>query len=218
MPSVKLLSETTVLQSKIILVFLLKEVILDQHGILMTRSENIYLVGLMGAGKTTIGRQLAKSLSVPFYDSDKAIEESTGVDIPTIFEFEGEEGFRYREQKMIQQLTQLEGIVLATGGGAILREENRRLLKENGFIVYLQCSVDRILERTRRDTQRPLLKTENPRERIESLFAQREHLYLSCADYIIDTGIMQSKTVVNHILKNTDPLIVKYEKITGGVR
>ena len=201
MPSVKLLSETTVLQSKIILVFLLKEVILDQHGILMTRSENIYLVGLMGAGKTTIGRQLAKSLSVPFYDSDKAIEESTGVDIPTIFEFEGEEGFRYREQKMIQQLTQLEGIVLATGGGAILREENRRLLKENGFIVYLQCSVDRILERTRRDTQRPLLKTENPRERIESLFAQREHLYLSCADYIIDTGIMQSKTVVNHILE-----------------
>jgi len=144
---------------------------------------------------------LAKSLSVPFYDSDKAIEESTGVDIPTIFEFEGEEGFRYREQKMIQQLTQLEGIVLATGGGAILREENRRLLKENGFIVYLQCSVDRILERTRRDTQRPLLKTENPRERIESLFAQREHLYLSCADYIIDTGIMQSKTVVNHILE-----------------
>jgi shikimate kinase len=102
---------------------------------------------------------------------------------------------------MIQQLTQLEGIVLATGGGAILREENRRLLKENGFIVYLQCSVDRILERTRKDTQRPLLKTENPRERIESLFAQREHLYLSCADYIIDTGIMQSKTVVNHILE-----------------
>jgi shikimate kinase len=196
-----MLSETTVLQSKKILVFLFKEVILDQHGILMTRSENIYLVGLMGAGKTTIGRQLAKSLSVPFYDSDKAIEESTGVDIPTIFEFEGEEGFRYREQKMIQQLTQLEGIVLATGGGAILREENRRLLKENGFIVYLQCSVDRILERTRRDTQRPLLKTENPRERIESLFAQREHLYLSCADYIIDTGIMQSKTVVNHILE-----------------
>ena len=173
----------------------------DQHGILMTRSENIYLVGLMGAGKTTIGRQLAKSLSVPFYDSDKAIEESTGVDIPTIFEFEGEEGFRDREQKMIQQLTQLEGIVLATGGGTILREENRRLLKEKGFIVYLQCSVERILERTRRDTQRPLLKTDNPRERIESLFTQREPLYLSCADLIVDTGVMQSKTVVNHILE-----------------
>ena len=154
----------------------------------------------MGAGKTTIGRQLAKALSVPFYDSDKAIEESTGVDIPTIFEFEGEEGFRDREQKMLVQLTKLDGIVLATGGGAILRDENRRLLKENGFIVYLQCSVDRILERTRRDTQRPLLKTENPKERIEALFAQREHLYLSCADFIIDTGVMQSKTVVNLIL------------------
>jgi shikimate kinase len=180
---------------------IIKGGILDQHSILMTRSENIYLVGLMGAGKTTIGRQLAKSLSVPFYDSDKAIEESTGVDIPTIFEFEGEEGFRDREQKMIKQLTQLEGIVLATGGGTILREENRRVLKEKGFIVYLQCSVERILERTRRDTQRPLLKADNPRERIESLFTQREPLYLSCADLIVDTGVMQSKAVVNHILE-----------------
>ncbi|MGZ5049613.1 MAG: shikimate kinase AroK [Methylobacter sp.] len=166
----------------------------------MTRSENIYLVGLMGAGKTTIGRQLAKALKLPFYDSDKAIEERTGVDIPTIFEFEGEEGFRDREQKMIQQLTQMRGIVLATGGGAILREENRRLLKENGFIVYLQCSVERILERTRRDTQRPLLKTDNPRERIQSLFVQREPLYLECADFKVDTGTMQSKEVVNRIL------------------
>jgi shikimate kinase len=102
---------------------------------------------------------------------------------------------------MIQQLTQMDGIVLATGGGTILREENRRLLKEKGFIVYLQCSVERILERTRRDTQRPLLKTDNPRERIESLFIQREPLYLSCADLIVDTGVMQSKTVVNHILE-----------------
>lgn len=166
----------------------------------MTRSENIYLVGLMGAGKTTIGRQLAKALKLPFYDSDKAIEERTGVDIPTIFEFEGEEGFRDREQKMIQQLTQMRGIVLATGGGAVLREENRRLLKENGFIVYLQCSVERILERTRRDTQRPLLRTDNPRERIQNLFVQREPLYLECADFKIDTGTIQSKEVVNRIL------------------
>ncbi|MDD5276008.1 MAG: shikimate kinase AroK [Methylovulum sp.] len=167
----------------------------------MTRSENIYLVGLMGAGKTTIGRQLARTLKLPFYDSDKAIEERTGVDIPTIFEFEGEEGFRDREQKMIQQLTQMRGIVLATGGGAILREENRNLLKENGFIVYLQCSVERILERTRRDTQRPLLQTENPKERIEHLFLQREPLYLSCADFKVNTGIMASKDVVEYILE-----------------
>lgn len=167
----------------------------------MTRSENIYLVGLMGAGKTTIGRQLARTLKLPFYDSDKAIEERTGVDIPTIFEFEGEEGFRDREQKMIQQLTQMRGIVLATGGGAVLREENRKLLKENGFIVYLQCSIDRILERTRRDTQRPLLQTGNPRERIEQLFVQREPLYLACADFKIDTGVMPSKEVVELILE-----------------
>lgn len=166
----------------------------------MSRFENIYLVGLMGAGKTTIGRAVAKALKVPFYDSDKAIEESTGVDIPTIFEFEGEEGFRDREQKMIQQLVKMDGIVLATGGGAILREENRRLLKDNGFIVYLQCSADRILERTRRDSQRPLLNTTNPRERIETLFAQREPLYLSCADFKVDTGALQSKVVVNLIL------------------
>jgi shikimate kinase len=163
--------------------------------------ENIYLIGLMGAGKTTIGRQLAKSLLVPFYDSDKAIEESTGVDIPTIFEFEGEEGFRDREQKMIQKLTQLHGIVLATGGGAILREENRKLLKENGYVVYLQCSVERILERTRRDTQRPLLKTDDPKERLRKLFEQRQPLYLSCDNIRIDKGILKSKTVVNRILE-----------------
>lgn len=167
----------------------------------MSRFENIYLIGLMGAGKTTIGRQLAKALQWPFYDSDKAIEENTGVDIPTIFEFEGEAGFRQRERKMLQQLTALKGIVLATGGGAILSEENRETLKNNGFVVYLQCSVDRILERTRKDTQRPLLQTQNPRERIEELLAQRAPLYLSCADYRIDTGQLQSKIVVKNILK-----------------
>lgn len=167
----------------------------------MKNSVNIYLIGLMGAGKTTIGRQLAKALKLPFYDSDKSIEESTGVDIPTIFEFEGEAGFRERELKMIKQLTRIQGIVLATGGGAILLEDNRKLLKENGFVVYLQCSVARILERTRRDTQRPLLKTNNPKERLERLFAEREPLYLSCADFKIDTGVIPSKAVVNRILE-----------------
>jgi shikimate kinase len=166
----------------------------------MKQSENIYLVGLMGAGKTTIGRQLARLLKLPFYDSDKAIEERTGVDIPTIFEFEGEEGFRNREQKMLAQLTELKGIVMATGGGAILREENRKLLMENGFVVYLHCDVDRLLERTRRDSQRPLLNTEDPRERLETLFTQRQPLYAASADFTIDTGVMQSKDVVTHIL------------------
>lgn len=166
----------------------------------MKQSENIYLVGLMGAGKTTIGRQLARTLKIPFYDSDKAIEERTGVDIPTIFEFEGEEGFRNREQKMIQQLTEIKGIVMATGGGAVLREENRKLLSENGFVIYLHCDVDKLLERTRRDSQRPLLNTQDPKERLESLFDQRKPLYISIADFTIDTGILQSKDVVTQIL------------------
>lgn len=175
--------------------------------------ENIYLIGLMGVGKTTIGKQLAKALAMPFYDSDRAIEESTGVDIPTIFEFEGEEGFRNREQKMIQKLTQLQGIVLATGGGAILREENRKLLKENGFIVYLHCTVDRILERTRRDTQRPLLRTENPRKRLQQLFEQRQPLYLSCADFKVDTGILKTKTAIKHILEAYNTSNKKHEDV-----
>lgn len=167
----------------------------------MGKSENIFLIGQMGTGKTTIGRQLAKALKWPFYDSDKAIEERTGVDIPTIFEFEGERGFRDREHKMIQQLAQMQGIVLATGGGAVLNEENRTLLKENGFVVYLQCSIERILERTRRDIQRPLLQTDDPRLRLEALQAQREPFYLACADFRVDTGAMSSKEVVEHILK-----------------
>lgn len=166
----------------------------------MNKTDNIYLVGLMGAGKTTIGRQLAKALQLPFYDSDKAIEEQTGVDIPTIFEYEGEKGFRVREQNMIEELTQINGIVLATGGGAILREANRQLLKDNGFVVYLQCSVDKILQRTKRDKQRPLLNTDDPKKRIETLFSEREGFYLSCADFKIETSSMQSKAVVQTIL------------------
>lgn len=167
---------------------------------MMNQTENIYLIGLMGAGKTTIGRQLAKALQLPFYDSDKAIEEQTGVDIPTIFEYEGEEGFRIREQNMIEELTQIDGIVLATGGGAILREANQQALRENGFVVYLQCSIDKILQRTKKDTQRPLLNTDDPKQRIEKLFEEREALYLSCADFKIETSTMQSKSVVQSIL------------------
>lgn len=167
----------------------------------MSRTENIYLIGLMGVGKTTIGRQLARALKLPFHDSDKAIEEKTGVDIPTIFEYEGEEGFRQREQKIIEQLTGLRGIVLATGGGAVLSEHNRKLLQENGFVVYLHCSIDRILLRTRRDNKRPLLQTDNPRERLETLLRQREPLYQACADFTIDTGKTPGKTVVRKILQ-----------------
>lgn len=171
----------------------------------MNQFENIYLIGLMGAGKTTVGRQLAKALKHPFYDSDKAIEESTGVDISTIFEFEGEQGFRQREQKMLQNLTELQGIVLATGGGAILAEENRSCLKQTGFVVYLRCSVDKILQRTRKDTLRPLLQTENRKHKIEQLFMERNPYYLECADFTIDTGRLPNKIVIKNILNAFQP-------------
>ncbi len=166
----------------------------------MGQFENIYLIGLMGAGKTTVGKQLAEVLKHSFYDSDKAIEESTGVDIATIFEFEGEKGFRLREQRMIQSLTELRGIVMATGGGAILMDENRNNLKKTGFVVYLQCSVEKILQRTRKDTKRPLLQTKNRRQKIEQLFIERNPFYLECADYTIDTGRIPNKTVIKKIL------------------
>ncbi len=173
----------------------------------MKNVNNIYLIGLMGAGKTTIGRQLAKALSMPFYDSDKVIEDTTGVNVSMIFEYEGEPGFRIREQSTIKKLTELKGIVLATGGGVVLKEQNRNLLKKNGLVVYLQCSIDKILHRTKHDHQRPLLNTENPRKRLETLFSEREALYLSCADFIVDTGIMPSKVVVKTILEEFQQII-----------
>lgn len=167
----------------------------------MKHAGSIFLIGPMGAGKTTIGRQLAKSLTRDFYDSDREIEARTGVDIPLIFEYEGEEGFRAREQKVISELTRLSHIVMATGGGAVLLPENREALSGNGFVVYLRCPVERQLERTHRDTQRPLLRTENPRERLEKLLAKREPLYRECADLIVDTGGNSSRFAVREIVK-----------------
>lgn len=155
----------------------------------------------MGVGKTTIGKQLAKALQRPFYDSDKVIEDLTGVDIPTIFFHEGEDGFRVREQEVIKELTEMSEIVMATGGGSIIKAENREALKNSGFVVYLHCSIDKILYRTRHDTQRPLLRTNNPRQRLQTLLAQREPLYQECADFKIDSGSIPTKTVVKSILQ-----------------
>lgn len=177
----------------------------------MKTLENIYLIGLMGVGKTTIGKQLAKALQRPFYDSDKAIEDSMGVDIPTIFSYEGEDGFRDREQAVIRQLTSLSGVVMATGGGSVIRAENREVLKSSGFVVYLQCSIDKILYRTRHDTQRPLLRTENPRQRLQTLLTQREPFYLECADFKIDSGALPGKTVVKTILQQYQAALEAHE-------
>jgi shikimate kinase len=154
----------------------------------MSKRDNLYLVGLMGAGKTTVGRLLAKHYGCTFYDSDHEIEARTGVKIPVIFEIEGEAGFRKREETAIANLTALSGIVLATGGGAILSEVNRELLRKNGMVIYLRGSPEHLYERTRHDRNRPLLQTENPLARLRELYRQRDPLYREVADVVVDTG------------------------------
>ena len=144
---------------------------------------NIFLIGSMGAGKTTIGRQLAKRLKRSFFDSDHELVERCGVDIPTIFEFEGESGFRDREQCVVDDLTQKQGVVLATGGGVILRECNRKALAARGIVIHLDSSVRRLVERTRNDRKRPLLQHGNARETLTRLKAERGPLYDEIADY-----------------------------------
>lgn len=149
---------------------------------------NIFLVGLMGAGKTSVGKLLAKRLGKAFYDCDQEIERATGVKIPVIFEIEGEASFRAREARMLAELAVRQDIVLATGGGAVLSADNRKLLAGNGVVVYLRAVVADLWQRTRHDRNRPLLKTAEPRAKLELLFAERDPLYRSIADVIVDTG------------------------------
>jgi shikimate kinase len=149
---------------------------------------NFFLVGLMGAGKTTIGKHLAKRLGKSFYDSDHEIERRTGVKIPVIFDIEGEAGFRLREQQVIRELTHRQDIVLATGGGVVLSPDNRADLKSNGTVIYLRANIDDLFARTRRDKNRPLLQTANPKIKLAELFSQRDPLYREVADIVIDTG------------------------------
>jgi shikimate kinase len=154
----------------------------------------------MGSGKSTIGRQLANALKREFKDSDHEIVGRTGASIPLIFEIEGEEGFRRREAAMIDELTLLDGIVLATGGGAVLREENRLNLKQRGVVIYLYASVDQLFERTSRDHNRPLLQTENPRQKLQELMEQRDPLYREVADMVVHTDDRSIRSVVKEIL------------------
>ena len=151
-------------------------------------TRNIYLVGMMGAGKTSIGRLVSKRSRRRFYDSDHVIEERTGVTIPTIFDLEGEQSFRDREEAVIAELARLSNIVLATGGGAILRENNRQVLCSSGIIVYLRGSVEDLWRRTRKDKNRPLLLTDNPRQKLAEIYSVRDPIYSSVADIIIETG------------------------------
>jgi len=149
---------------------------------------NIFLVGLMGAGKTSVGRMLARRLNMEFFDADTEIERITGVKIPVIFEIEGETGFRAREEKMIEQLSAMNGIVLATGGGAVIAETNRRFLKSRGRVIYLRAAPEDLWRRTRRDRNRPLLQTADPLGKLRTLHEQRDPLYREVADLIVDTG------------------------------
>ncbi|HIP94115.1 MAG TPA: shikimate kinase AroK [Leucothrix sp.] len=161
--------------------------------------ENIILVGLMGAGKSTIGRSLAKQLKMNFYDSDRLIEERTGVDISTIFEIEGEQGFRDREEEIIAELCQKNDIILATGGGCILREQTRKNMQKAGHVVYLRTNADLLYSRIRHDKSRPLMQTKNPIDTLKKLLDDREPYYFEVADTVIMTGKQKINVIVKKV-------------------
>ena len=167
----------------------------------MGHSENIFLVGPMGVGKSTIGKQVAAKLGLKFTDSDREIQQRTGVDIPTIFEFEGEAGFRKREKAIVDELTQQKGLVLATGGGVVLDSENRQHLAARGLVIYLHCSPKQQYARTQKDRNRPLLQTEDPLAKLQELMEQRDPLYRQVADYVVSTEKRNATAVTKEIVK-----------------
>jgi len=170
----------------------------------MNRSNNIYLVGPMGAGKSTIGKHLADTLKLRFYDTDRVIEERSGAEISWIFDLEGEEGFRKREEALVIELCEKHGIVLATGGGAVVSEANRALLSSRGVVVYLKASLEQQIERTERDKRRPQLQVEDRKEKLEELEEDRMPLYAEVADFTIETKGKSIKTVINEIIAYLD--------------
>jgi len=161
---------------------------------------NIILIGPMGSGKSTIGNIIARRLHRDFQDSDHFIEERTGVDIARIFDVEGEQGFRDRESNALNELLSESNRVIATGGGSVLRRENQQLLKQKGYIVFLDTSINQQMQRLRRDKKRPLLQTENPRERLESLLAERRPIYLDLADLSVKTDKRMARRLAADII------------------
>lgn len=171
----------------------------------MAEKRNIFLVGPMGAGKSTIGRELADRLHLDFYDSDQEIERRTGADIAWVFDLEGEEGFRLREETVIEDLTEKQGIVLATGGGSVISAQVRNRLSARGIVVYLETTIDKQVARTQRDRRRPLLQTsEEPRTVLENLAVERNHLYEEIADIIVPTDDQSAKVVAHKIVERLD--------------
>ena len=167
----------------------------------IVKVRNVFLIGPMGAGKSTIGRTLAKELKLEFFDSDEVIEQRAGANIAWIFDVEGEEGFRRREQKIIDELTQKNNIVLATGGGVIMTPENRNALAGRGTVIYLKTSLQQQFERTKRDTKRPQLQTDDLEGRLEMLRDEREPFYEELADVSFETDKLTVKAVANQIVK-----------------
>ncbi|MDN3988178.1 shikimate kinase [Zwartia vadi] len=174
---------------------------LPQHAGLLEHDSPIFLVGMMGAGKTTIGKALARVLNREFIDLDHELEARCGVRIPVIFEIEGEQGFRKRECQVLDDCTVKPNIVMATGGGAVLAEENRLALKSRGIVLYLRASVEELYRRTSRDRNRPLLATPDPKATLRTLLGQREPLYESVADIVVDTGTTSVNHLVAHIVE-----------------
>ncbi|MEC8785969.1 MAG: shikimate kinase AroK [Pseudomonadota bacterium] len=166
----------------------------------MAEKRNIFLVGPMGAGKSTIGRHLADELHLDFFDSDQEIERRTGADIAWIFDLEGEDGFRKREENVINDLTDKQGIVLATGGGSFVTKAVRNRLSARGIVVYLQTTIDKQVARTQRDKRRPLLQNEDPEQVLRDLAEMRNPLYEEVADYIVDTDDQSARAVANQII------------------
>ena len=164
------------------------------------KAQNIILIGPMGSGKSTIGNILAKKLNRDFQDSDHYIEKRTGVDIGRIFDIEGEIGFRDRESNALKELLSTDSQVIATGGGSVLRKQNQNLLRSRGYIVFLDTTVNQQLQRLRRDKKRPLLQTENPRERLEALFVERRPIYLDLADLAVETDRKQARKLASEII------------------
>ncbi|WP_017444116.1 shikimate kinase AroK [Gayadomonas joobiniege] len=166
----------------------------------MAEKRNIFLIGPMGAGKSTIGRQLAQELHLDFYDSDSEIERRTGADIAWVFDVEGEAGFRVREEKVIFDLTEKQGIVLATGGGSILSKDTRNRLSARGFVVYLETTIEKQVARTARDKRRPLLQTDKPKEVLVELAQERNPMYEEIADLVVKTDDQSAKVVARQII------------------